>query len=100
MELVWTCETGASAEDCVGRDSMQPIDNRPEPFDQVGITIPEFIKRLGLHLEYSKNRIRRPASIDGGSQWVVAEILSSAFGILVQGCVEEGFEVGLWGGCI
>ena len=79
---------------------MQPIDNRPEPLDQIGITIPEFIQRLGLLLEYNKNPIRRVTSIDGGSQWVIAEVLTSASGILGQGCVEEGFEVGLWGGYI
>ena len=79
---------------------MQPIDNRPEPFDQLGITIPEFIERLGLRLEYSKNRIRRLASIEGGSQWVVAEILSSVSGILVQSYGEEGFEGGRKGGRI
>ena len=73
---------------------MQPIDNRPEPLDQLGIAIPKFIERLRLRLEYSENVIRRLASIDGGSQWVVAEILSSAFGILFQSCVEEGFEGG------
>jgi len=94
MELVWAHETGASTEDCVGRDSMQPIDNGPEPLDQLGITIPEFIKGLGLRLEYSQDRIRRPTSIDSSSQWMVAEILSSAFGIVVQSCVEDGFEGG------
>jgi hypothetical protein len=79
---------------------MQPIDNRPEPLDQLGIATPKFIKHLGLLLEYSKNLIRRVASIDDGGQWVVTEILTSAFGILGQGCVEEGFDIGLWGGCI
>ena len=79
---------------------MQPIDNRPEPLDQLGIAIPEFIKGLGLRLEYSQDRIRRPTSIDGGSQWVIAKILSSAFGIVVQSCVEEGFEGGQRGGRI
>ena len=73
---------------------MQPTDNRPEPLDQLGIAIPEFVECLGLRLEYSENVIRRLAFIDGGSQWVVAEILSSAFGILVQSCVEDGFEGG------
>ena len=73
---------------------MQPIDDRPEPLDQLGITIPEFIEGLGLRLEYRKNVIRRPTSINGGSQWVVAEILSSALRILVQSCVKEGFEGG------
>jgi len=94
----WAYEAGTSTEDCVGRDSMQPIDKRPERLDQLGITVPELIKGLGLRLEYSENRIRRLASIDVGSQWVVSEILSSAFGILGQGGVEEGFEVGYWGG--
>ena len=83
MEPVWTYETCTGAEDCVGRDSVQPVHNRPEPFDQLGIAIPEFMKGIGLRLEYSENLIRRPASIDGDSQWVVAEILTSAFGILV-----------------
>ena len=96
----WTYKTGAGAGDCVSRDSMQPFDKRPEPLDQLGVTVSKFIKRLGLRLEYSKNRIWRVASIDGGSQWVVAEILTCAFGILGQRCVEEGFEVGLWGGCV
>ena len=73
---------------------MQPIDNGPEPLDQLGIAIPEFIKGPGLRLEYSENVIRRLASIDGGSQWVVAKILSSAFGILGQGYLEESFEGG------
>jgi len=73
---------------------VQHIDNGPEPLDQLGIAIPEFIKGLGLRLEYSKNVIRRLACIDGGSQWVVAKILSSAFGILGQGYLEEGFEGG------
>ena len=73
---------------------MQPIDNRREGLDQLGITIPELIKGLGLRFEYSKNRIRRLASIDLDSQRVAEEILSSAFGILGQGYVEEGLEVG------
>jgi len=73
---------------------VQPIDDRPEPLDQLGIAIPESIEGLGLRLEYSKNVIRRPTSIDGGSQWMVAEILSSASGILDQGYVEEGLEAG------
>jgi hypothetical protein len=73
---------------------VQPIDNRPEPLDQLGIAIPKFIERLRLRLEYSENVIRRLASIDGGSQLVVAEILSCAFEVLGQGYLEEGFEGG------
>ena len=52
---VWTYETGDGAEDCAGRDSMQPFDNRRERLDQLGITIPDLIKGLGLRLEYSEN---------------------------------------------
>jgi len=73
---------------------MQPIDNRCEQLDQFGITIPELMKCLGLRLEYSDNRIGRLVSIDLGSQRVAAEILSCALGILGQGYVEEGLEVG------
>ena len=77
---------------------MQPFDNRPEPPDQLRISISELVERLGLLLEYGKNRIWRVASIDGGSQWVIAKILSCALCVLCQSCVEECFEVGYWGG--
>ena len=93
-ELDWTYETGAGADDCVGRDSVQPIDNRRERLDQLEITIPELTKGLGLRFEYSENGIGRLAFIDLGSQRVAEEILSSALGILSQGYVEEGLEVG------
>jgi len=73
---------------------MQPIDNGLEPLDQLGIAIPEFIKGLGLRLEYSENIVRRLASIDCSSQWVVAEILSCAFDVFGQGYLKEGFEGG------
>ena len=73
---------------------MQPIDNRRERLDQLWITIPELIKGLGLHLEYSEDGIWRLASIDLGSQRVAAEILSSALGVLGQGYVEQGLELG------
>jgi len=73
---------------------VQPIDNGLEPLDQLGIAIPEFIKGAGLRLEYSEDVIWRLASIDGGSQLVVAEILSCAFEVLGQGYLEEGFEGG------
>jgi hypothetical protein len=90
----WTYEAGPVAEDCVGRDSVQSIDDRPEPLDQLRIAIPEFIERLRLLLEYSEDRIWRVASIDGSSQWVIAKILTSALGVLCQSCVEESFEIG------
>jgi hypothetical protein len=46
MELVWTYKTDTVVEGCVGRDSVQPIDNRLEPLDKLRIAIPEFIKCL------------------------------------------------------
>lgn len=73
---------------------MESIDNRYEPLKQLGIIIPKSVERERLLLEYSENRIQRPASIDDGSHWVIAEILASSFGVLVQGSVEEDFEVG------
>jgi len=73
---------------------VQPIDNGLEPLDQLWIAIPEFIKGLGLCLEYSKNVVRRLAFIDVGSQWVVAKVLSSSFDVLGQSYLEEGFEGG------
>ena len=88
----------AGAEDRV--NGVESIDNRFEPLEQLGITIPESVEREGLFLEYSEDRIQRPASIDGGSHWVIAEILAGSFGVLVQGSVEEGFEVGGGGGGI
>ena len=79
---------------------MQCIDNGCKPLDQLQIAIPEFIKSPGLLVEYCEDGIRRLASINDGGQGVVAKILSGAFGVLVQGGIKEGFEVGGSGGCM
>ena len=79
---------------------MQPVDNGCEPLDQLWIAIPEFIKCLGLLFEYSEDRIRRLASIEHSGEFMIAEILTSAFGVLFQGRIEEGFEIGWSGGSI
>ena len=72
---------------------MQPIDNGFEPLEHIRIAVPKFIKCSGLVLEYREDLIWRVASIDRGGEWVVAEILSSAFCKPGQGDFEEGFEV-------
>ena len=73
---------------------MQTTNNGPEPLDQLGITVPKFIKRMRLVFEYREDRIGRCASFDGSGKWVIAEILASAFGVFGQGGVEERCEVG------
>ena len=77
---------------------MQLVNNWRKPFDQLGVAIPKFIERPGLLSEYGEDRIRRIASIDEGGQRVVAEVLPCALLVLVQGCVEDGFEVEWCGG--
>lgn len=81
-------ETNPSAEGCAGRYGMQRIDYRSEPFDQFGITTPEFVKRLGLLFEYNKDRIRRVATINHVGERVVAKICPCLFRILSQGGIE------------
>ena len=61
---------------------MQAVDNGREPLNQLWIAIPEFIKCLGLLFEYSEDLIRRLASIEHSGEFVIAEILTSAFGVL------------------
>jgi len=79
---------------------VQPIDKRCKPLDQFGIAISELIKCHGLLLEYRQDPIRRLAPIDHGGKWVVAEISASKSGVLGQGDIKEGCEVGGNGGCI
>jgi hypothetical protein len=79
-----TYKTTCIAKDCqcVGREGMQYIDDGSEPLEQFGIAVPEFIKPLGLFLEYIKNRIGAVAVINLVSEWVVAEIFPSLLGVL------------------
>jgi hypothetical protein len=79
---------------------VQPVDNGCEPLDQPWIAIPEFIKFLGFLFEYSEDQIRRLTSIDDSREFMIVEILTGAFGVLFQGRIEEGFEIGWSGGSI
>jgi hypothetical protein len=79
---------------------MQTTHNRFEPPGQSMVAIPELIKREGLLYEYNENRIWGHASVDFGGDWVITEILPSAFRKLGQGNLEEGFEVGGSGGYV
>ena len=69
-EICGTHETNAVAKNCVGREGMQHNCDRYEPLKQSGITPPRFFKRLGLLLEYIKDRFGAVATIDPCSEWV------------------------------
>ena len=84
----------AVSDDFIGRDGVQHIDDGTEPLEQFGIALPKFIKRLGLFLEYMKDRIRAVTSIDPVGKWVIAEIFSSLLSVLLQGGIEKGLEIG------
>ena len=82
----------AVSEGFVGREGMQDIDDRSEPLEQFWITLPEFVKRLGLFLEYIKDSIGAVTAIDLGGERVVAEMCSSLPGVLFQGSIEKGLK--------
>ena len=90
--------TNAVSEGFIGREGMQDIDDRSEPLEQFRITLPEFVKRLGLFLEYIKDSIGAVTAIDLGGEWVVAEMCSSLPGVLFQGNIEKGLKIGGGGG--
>jgi len=90
----WTYITGDVTKGFVGREGMQDLDDRFEQLEQFDIALlPEFVKLSGLFLEYGKDRIRVVATIDLGSEWVVAEIFASLLGVLRQGGIENRLEV-------
>ena len=73
---------------------MQHFNNRVEPLEQFGIVLPEFVKGLCLFLEYIKYRISAVTAIDLVGEWVTAKIFASFLGVLRQGSIENGLEVG------
>ena len=73
---------------------MQYIDDGFEPLEQLSIAFLEFVERPGLFLEYINDRIRTVAGIDLGGERVIAEILPSFLGILLQGGIEKNAEGG------
>jgi hypothetical protein len=86
------------AKDRAGRQGIQATDDRLDALDQFGIAISEVIKCSGLPLDYSKDRFSGFARIDLRGEWVLAEIFLRSFGILGQGGVEDGLEVGVSSG--
>jgi hypothetical protein len=70
---------------------MHNIDDRPEPLEQFGVSLPEFVK---LPCLFFKDRIGIVTAIDlvGGS--VVAEIFPSLLGVLRQRSTEKRLKVG------
>ena len=81
-------------QDFVGGEGMQHFNNRSEPLDQFSIALPKFVKDLCLFFEYNKDRIGAVAAIDLGGEWVIAKIFASFLGVLLQGSIENGLEVG------
>jgi len=98
MELSWAYETITGAFE-FDRDVVQDIDDGCEPLDQLGITISEFVECPGLLLECGEDRFRGSALINDGGDWVLSDVLPSAFSVLGQRDIEEGFKVGRCG-CI
>lgn len=65
-----------------------------KPLDQLGTTVSEFIKFLGLFLEHGENRFRGITSVDLGGERVITEIVPRLVCILGQGNAEDGLKVG------
>jgi hypothetical protein len=57
----------AVADDFVGEEGMQYLDDRFEPLEQFSIALHEFVKLSGLFPEYVKDRIRAVKTIELGS---------------------------------
>lgn len=92
--------TGDATKGFVGREGMQDLDNRFEPLEQFDIAVPEFVKCSGLLLEYCNNRIRVIATIDLGSEWVVAEVFAGLLCVLRQGGIKNRLKVRGSASCI
>ena len=75
--------TNAVFNEIVGREGMQHVDDGSEPPKQFGIAPLEFVKRPGLFLEYTKDRIGTVAAIDLGGEWMVTEIFPSLLSVLL-----------------
>ncbi len=73
---------------------MQVTNDGLKPCDQLRIVVSEIVKFLGLFFEYCNNLIEWIASIDLGGEWVVVEIIPRHIGVLGQGVIEDGFEIG------
>jgi len=66
----------------LGRECVQAIEHGAKPPDQIGIAVPNFLKFLGLFLEYGKEGFGRVAAINLGGEWAVEEIFPGPFGVL------------------
>ena len=64
---------------------VQVIEHGPNTQDQIGIAVPNFLKSLGLFMEYEKEGLGRVAAINFGGEWAVEEIFPGLFGVLAYG---------------
>ena len=76
------------------KEFMQETNDGLKACDQLRIVVSEIVKFLGLFLEYRNDLIEWIASIDLGGELMVAEIISRHIGVLGQGLIEDGFELG------
>jgi len=65
-----------------GRECVQIIEHGAKPQDQIGIAVSNFLRVLGLFLEYGKERFGRVAAVNFGGEWAVEEILPGQLGVL------------------
>jgi len=61
---------------------VQVTEHGPKPQDQIGIAVPDFLKFLGLFLEYGKEGLGGVAAINFGGEWAVEEIFPGLLGVL------------------
>ena len=94
-----TYKTNTGAKGSADGEVVQAVDDGLKPLDQFTVTVSEFIKSLGLFLEYGKDCLGRIACIDLWGEWVLAKILPRLIGIFSQGGIEADFEVEGRGGC-
>ena len=92
--------TSHAANGFIGRNRMQNTNDRSEPFEQFGIALPKFFKRLCLLFEYVKDRLRVVTIIDLCGERVIAEIFPGSLCVLCQGGIENCFKVKGNGGCV
>ena len=69
-----THEANTRTECRVVGEGSQAINDRAEVLIQFGVVIPEFVKFVGLCLEYMQDVIGGFAESDLGGEWIILEI--------------------------
>jgi hypothetical protein len=69
-------------------------DDGLKPLDQSVISGLEFVKFLGLFFKYHQEGIGSVTSINLVCEWMIAEVVPSLLGVLGQGSIKQGLEIG------